>query len=346
VTHSKTLHLTAVLILIGIACTGCEKLQPGYYLTPENVPTLPSDGTPITQGEGLSPTPPSTVRPLSTLTNTPFGATTAPSATSTLTPTATQPPCTEAEGEIVEETFLSEAAAGEVRYRVYLPPCYSTTNKRYPVLYMFHGLGDLMDDAQWIRIGLTAAADRGFADGSLPPMIIVMPNGNDALYGGDEGPFPEMVTNELVPLIDTRFCTWGEPAKRAIGGLSRGGYWAFWIAFKHPEMFARLGGHSPYLYQPTLATNKNAFNIVDTAVGIENLAIYMDHGGEGREINEVKPGVQEMIDSLGHRGITPTYVANTTGDHTEGYWAMHVAEYLTFYAELWPRDVTQYPACQ
>jgi enterochelin esterase-like enzyme len=210
---------------------------------------------------------------------------------------------------------------------------------------MFHGWGDLMDDAQWIRVGLTAAADRGFVDGSLPPMVIVMPNGNDALYGGDEGPFPEMVANELVPLIDSRFFTWNETAKRAIGGLSRGGYWAFWIAFKHPEMFSRLGGHSPYLYEPNLATNKNPFNIVNTAPGIESLTIYMDHGGEGREINEVEPGVEEMVARLQGRGISPTSIANPTGDHVEAYWASHTAEYLAFYAELWPRDVTQYPDC-
>src|SRR6185295_20223693 len=99
-----------------------------------------------------------------------FGATAAP--TSTLTPTATPTlePCDETEGQIVDGTLASAAARHDVHYRVYLPPCYVKTERRYPVIYIFHGLGEGMDDSQWIRMGLPVAEDLGYARGSLPPM--------------------------------------------------------------------------------------------------------------------------------------------------------------------------------
>jgi enterochelin esterase-like enzyme len=176
-------------------------------------------------------------------------------------------------------------------------------------------------------------------------MIIVMPNGNEALFMDDDGPFPEMVVEELIPTIDRRLCTWGDADHRGIGGLSRGGYWAFWIAFSHPELFNRVGGHSPYLYEPEFSSDKNVFNIVDTAPGLDNLAIYLDHGGENREIIEVQPGVEALVARLEDRGLSPLYVANSTGDHDEEYWSAHVSEYLAFYAGDWPRDATQFPSC-
>ena len=52
-----------------------------------------------------------------------------------------------------------------------------------------------------------------------------------------------------------------------------------------------------------------------------------------------------LIVRLKARGLSVEYVANTSGDHDERYWSTHTAEYLTFYAESWPRDLSSYPAC-
>ncbi len=272
-------------------------------------------------------------------------ATPAAIATATPNPTRTPLPCTESTGSVLEESFVSGITGEEFRYRIFLPPCYAATERRYPVLVMLHGLGEGMDDSQWDRMGLDEAAEEGIAQGGLAPLIIVMPNGNDADHAGYKGPspFPEVVVSELMPHVQRQFCTWNEREAWAIGGLSRGGFWAYYIAFSHPELFARVGGHSPYFYEPEFVGEKNPNNLVDTAPGIESLAMYMDHGPQ--DYDQVITTVLNFTRRLEARGIEPIHIVNGVGDHTEAYWSQHVSDYLNFYASAWPRSVEDLPSC-
>ena len=343
----KTKILSFLLMVsVLLASTGCEKLQPGYYLTPGHVPTQPPTQTDVPTPVTPSPTPVSTVWVIGTPTLTPLPPPTltpTPSPTLAPSPTNTIPPCEETEGQIVYHSFISQLTGREFHYRVYLPPCYSVAGRRYPYLIMLHGLGQGMDDSQWDRMGLDEAADLGYARGALPPMIIVMPNGNDAEHYMDNGPYPELIVRELMPAVEAGFCVWADSSHRAIGGLSRGGYWAFWIAFSHPDLFDRLGGHSPYFYDADYPSDFNPNNLVDTAPGIERLSIYLDMGAQDTIVDV---GVHDFVRRLRRRGIEPEYVINPVGDHTEVYWSAHTADYLAFYAADWPRDVSQFPACE
>jgi enterochelin esterase-like enzyme len=342
VSRFHTLLSITFLPLALLGLTGCEKLQPGYYLTPENYPTSAAAVPGVTPEStpAATATPPSTVLVLPTQTP-------EPSPTQTPAPAATSTPviCTELQGTIVRDSFMSQIAGNEVHYRIYLPPCYAATGRRYPYIIMLHGLvpgTDIMNDGQWDQLGLDEAADQGYAQGALPPVVIVMPNGNDADYAYDAGRFPEVVAQELVPVIESRYCVQTDSAHRALGGLSRGGYWAFWIAFANPELFDRVGGHSPFFYTAQYASDKNPDNLVDAAPRIERLTMYFDHGQE----DYVSPGVQDFVARLQRRGITPEYVINPTGSHTEDYWAAHVADYLLFYTADWPRSIEELPDCE
>ena len=110
--HTKPLHILLIHLFLALFAVGCDKLQPGYYLTPANYPTLPP--TPMGTAPPVSPT----LTPLSTVqeatgdlaTLTPVENDTAPEPigeSPTLTPSATLPPCDETEGQIVEESFAS-----------------------------------------------------------------------------------------------------------------------------------------------------------------------------------------------------------------------------------------------
>ena len=58
---------------------------------------------------------------------------------------------------------------------VYTPPGYST-EKKYPVLYLLHGIGG--DETEWQRFAKpNLLLDNLIADGKAVPMIVVMPNG-------------------------------------------------------------------------------------------------------------------------------------------------------------------------
>lgn len=331
-------HILLAALILTFSAAGCQQLQVGYYLTPQNIPTLSATSTqPPGGGDSAADGPP----PSPTAPAAPVTPTLQPSPSPTRTPI----PCDETRGSILQESFSSRLTGKAFRYRIYLPPCYAATARRYPVLIMLHGLGEGMDDSQWDQLGLDEAADEGFAQGVLAPLIIVMPNGNDADHAGFNGPspFPEVVVQELIPHVQARFCTWNDPDLWAIGGLSRGGFWAYWIAFQHPELFGRVGGHSPYFYKPDFPTDKNPANLVDTAEGLDRLSMYFDHGPQ--DYDEVIAGVQDFVTRLERRGIHPEVVINLVGGHTEDYWARHVGDYLSFYAADWPREVEDFPSC-
>ncbi len=334
----------ALFVVLVLSLVACDQLQQGYYLTPENYPGVEIDpSTPTLIPTPLPPTgstatPVSTVRAVPTETLTPL-----PPPTETAPPEPTRITCPDTKGVMVFDAFSSSYTGGMVNYRVYLPPCYALSGKRFPVLIMLHGLGVGMDDAQWDEMGLDEAADAGFADGSLSPLIIVMPNGNDAGHESSYGDYPKILVEELIPRIESLYCTLDHPTGWAIGGLSRGGYWATWIAFSYPDLFSRLGGHSPYFFEPESSTEKNPNNLVDGILGIGHMAIYFDHGKQ--DYPQVLEGVGEFVSRLRRQGIVVEYVINEQGDHTEAYWSEHVADYLAFYTAEWPRDLNDLPAC-
>jgi len=230
-----------------------------------------------------------------------------------------------------------------VRYRVYLPPCYDFTGKQYPTLIMMHGWvenSDAMNDDQWVRLGLAAAEDQGIAAGKLPPMIIVMPNGNDMDQGSDGSPYAEIVATELLPEVERQFCAWPDPAMRAIGGLSRGGFWSFSVAFQYPGLFSRVGGHSLFVYSGDFKDN-NPFDLLDTPMDIGSPEIWIDHGAQ----DYVRDNASLFAQKLAKRGVHVQYVVYPQGSHVESYWAAHVADYLAFYGADWSLDAASYPDC-
>jgi enterochelin esterase-like enzyme len=329
-------YVAITLCLLNLVVAGCDRLQPGYYLTPGHLP---------------SPTslPTGTLAPTLTLPSTRqvAGAATAtgtPSPTPVITPTPTPFVCVEEHGQIVQVQFFSATLQRNMGYRIYLPPCYSITGRRYPYLIIMHGLvpgTTVMNDDQWDRMGLDEAADKGYRDGTLPPMIIVMPNGNDARHGDDTSPFPIVVVNDLMPEIEANYCTWNTSAGRAIGGLSRGAFWAYDIALEHPDLFDRVGGHSPFFYDGDYKQH-NPYNLLGTVKGIERLKMHIDYGAD----DYVDVGVKQFMDKLQQNyGIVPELVVNSKGAHNEEYWSAHTADYLAFYGADWPLDAAQLPAC-
>ena len=306
-----------------VACDTASEPLPTFFLT--NTPLPPSE----------------TPRPVSQIqTVTPPAPTPEPSPAATLLP-----PCEEPSGQLKDSTYNSTIAGIPVPYRIYLPPCYESSGKSYPVLYIMHGLGDGMNDSQWDRMGLDEAADIGIERGALPPMVIVMPDGTSRhglLWFGPTNSYEFMILDELLPHIEDNYCVSSSREGRAIGGLSRGAFWALEISLRHPEMFASVGGHSPFLfYDDAIPAENNPLDLANTATGIEDLRIYLDHG-----VNDYAVANIEVFSSrLTARGIEHTYIVNPVGFHNEEYWAAHTADYLSFYSALWSKDVNTLEDC-
>ncbi len=139
-----------------------------------------------------------------------------------------------------DERFYSRILNDTVRFSIYLPPDYAASRIRYPVFYLLHGVTD--DQTAWIQFGeANRTEDRGIADGTAAPCIIVMPAAKLTFYVNDFNgryPYEDMFFNELIPHIDAAYRTLPRKEFRAVGGLSMGGYGALLYAMRHPDMFA------------------------------------------------------------------------------------------------------------
>ena len=144
-------------------------------------------------------------------------------------------------GKIEESlVFKSNLMKEGVKYTVYLPPDYGSSNRRYPVLYLLHGYSD--DDTGWLQFGEAPyIADKAISNGEATPMIIVMPDGGVTWYVNDykgKKPWADMFVKEFIPYIDATYRTRPKKEFRAIAGLSMGGYGALQTAMRNPDLFA------------------------------------------------------------------------------------------------------------
>jgi enterochelin esterase-like enzyme len=282
---------------------------------------------------------PSTMIPFST--ETPLPATV--TAVATLQPTATLPPsptpCA-TPGRIKTGSFPS-LTAGTMAYRVYLPPCYGLDGRSYPTLYLLPGNGHT--NAIWDSLGVDEVAEAGIIAKSWPPFLIVMPDGGWIAKNssGGTGSYESVILNDLLPFVEQTYCAWADAAGRAIGGMSRGGYWALEIAFRFPEQFGSVGGHSASLLDQYAGPSINPqFTGISQDLG--DLRIYLDIGVNDSAIHNIRQLHNDMETAV--PPIPHTWLLNE-GGHENSYWQSHIPDYLTWYTIPWSAERSQYPIC-
>jgi len=152
--------------------------------------------------------------------------------------------------EMIE--YESKTVGTTRKMQVYTPPGYSP-DKKYPVLYLLHGIGG--DETEWERFAHPdALLDNLIADGKAVPMIIVMPNGR-AQKDDRAGPnamatapafaaFERDLLDDVIPAIQSRYSAYTNRESRALAGLSMGGGQSLNFGMAHLDTFAWVGGFS------------------------------------------------------------------------------------------------------
>jgi len=121
-------------------------------------------------------------------------------------------------GKITEQQLIKSNILGkEVKYTIYLPPDYTSSERTYPVVYLLHGYTD--DNTGWLQFGeINRYANKA----------IVMPNGDSSWhinsYDGKE--YEDFFIQEFMPAIEKTYHIKAEKKSRGIAGLSMGGYGA------------------------------------------------------------------------------------------------------------------------
>ena len=241
---------------------------------------------------------------------------------------------------MVEGAFPSSTLGIEQPYRIYLPPCYGQLDLLYPAVYLFHG--NVHTERFWGDLGVDETAGAAIDAGEWPPFIIVMPFGGDIANttSGGDGSFEGVVLNDLIPYIEDQYCVWPEKAGRAIGGISRGGYWSLEIGFRHPDLFAAVAGHSPALFWDNAGPVYNPLT-TGTDPGLVGLPIYLDIG----ELDWLRQGTFDLNAAMEAAGVPHVWQLNP-GAHDIAYWQEHLPEYLAWYVSNWPADTSQYPSAE
>lgn len=153
-------------------------------------------------------------------------------------------------GDVREHWFYSKVTGSFRRMFVYTPPDYDkNSTKRYPVLFLQHGAGEL--EMEWTHSGkANFILDNLIAGGKALPMIIVMNNGfatrpdqvGQTLTGNSRwAAFEEMLIKEVIPDIDANYRTLADREHRAMAGLSMGGMQTFSIGLNRLDIFSSLG---------------------------------------------------------------------------------------------------------
>jgi enterochelin esterase-like enzyme len=203
---------------------------------------------------------------------------------------------------------------------VYLPPGYSA-EKKYPVLYLLHGIGG--DPTEWLKAGSpNVALDNLIADGKAVPMIVVLPNGR-ALADDTPGQnvfAPEKVAGFaaferdllefLIPAVQAKYSTFNDREHRALAGLSMGGGQTLNFGFAHLDTFAWLGAFSsapntkpPEQLVPDPATAKAQLKLLYLSCGNKDGLINFSQGVH-RYLKEHDVPHLWNVDDHGHDGAT------------------------------------------
>jgi enterochelin esterase-like enzyme len=159
-----------------------------------------------------------------------------------------------AHGKIDTIVYKSKTVGVTRRSLIYTPPGYSS-QKKYPVLYLLHGIGG--DEKEWFSQGQPQVIlDNLYAENKLEPMIVVLPNGramkDDRATGNIYGPdkvqafatFEKDLINDLIPYVEKIYPVLKDREHRAIAGLSMGGGQSLNFGLGNLDKFAWVGGFS------------------------------------------------------------------------------------------------------
>ena len=202
---------------------------------------------------------------------------------------------------------------------VYTPAEYEKGKKHYPVLYLQHGMGE--DETGWSKQGhMQHIMDNLIASKEVVPMIVVMESGDvkAPFRGGDNrqgfseygASFYQVMIQDLIPTIDSKFRTLTDRDHRAMAGLSWGGHQTFDLVLNNMDKFSYMGAFSGAIFGLDV---KTAYNGVFSKPEEFNKKIHFLYLSCGSEENF---GTEALVKSLQEAGIkTDFYVS--PGTHHE-----------------------------
>ena len=251
-----------------------------------------------------------------------------------------------AHGALHTVWYDSPTLSASRRATIYLPADYEQGKKKYPVLYLLHGMSG--DETAWVELGRTAQImDNLIAAGKCKEMIVVMTNGNawqqcapthlggramQHYRNGKQGE-PTFVESfgDVIKYVEDNYRVIRKREYRAIAGLSMGGGQSFYIAFRNVDVFSAVGvfasgligssaiGGQPFDAEqqiPGMLTQPEKFNKFDV--------IYLSSGEQDNRIDGMKK-FKETLDAKGYNGVV---WEQWPGGHEWKVWRRDLATFV------------------
>ena len=253
-----------------------------------------------------------------------------------------------------------------VHYCVYLPSGYDAgatqhPGRRYPVLYLLHGLGD--NEGTLFNSGGWTLLDELRKQHKMGDFLIVSPEGKRSFYvNSADGTvrYSDFFLEEFLPHIERNYRVVEGRSGRAISGISMGGYGALRFAFAHPDLFSAVSAQSaalitespqeldrasqtgspltsvlgPVFGKPIEVAHWNANSpfllAKKNAAALRKVAIYFNCGQEDNYGFE--KGAAVLHAELQKEGVPHQYHPYP-GDHSLTYFLSHFAEVMEFHSQ-------------
>jgi len=240
--------------------------------------------------------------------------------------------------------FFSESLGEERSVNILLPGDYQASSRRYPALYLLHGLGD--DHTAWSYMTNVS----GYA--AKLPVIIVMPGVGRSFYinsGSDpKARYEDFIMKDLIGYVDSHYRTIPLRRSRAVAGLSMGGYGATFLGLKHYKKFSAIGAFSgvlgmarpvPFtgdaarveefqkLFGPPDSPGRAAvdpFALLEKVPAAEMPELYIACGGEDRLVSHNR----DFVKLLAEKNIPYEYREVSPRGHTWDFWDDQIRVFL------------------
>jgi S-formylglutathione hydrolase FrmB len=256
-----------------------------------------------------------------------------------------------------------------VSYCALLPPSFDANRtKVFPVLYLLHGLGD--NEQTLINTGIWNMVEELQAQGKIGDFVIVTPNGGRSFYINAKSTpnakaakqralnYEDFFMKEFIPEIERKFHSGGSRSRRAIAGISMGGFGALRTAFKYPQMFTAVAAHSAALiakmprgaentpvgmilgnvfgspFDPAYWESQSPFGFARTA-NLSGMKIYFDCGDQ--DSYGFDAGARDLDALLTKRRVAHEFHIYP-GAHDWNYFAAHLPASLEFVSKSLGRE--------
>jgi predicted alpha/beta superfamily hydrolase len=235
---------------------------------------------------------------------------------------------------IIDTAFFIPQLNRNRRIWIYLPKAYSSSQKKYPVLYLQDGQNVFDKTTSYIdEWGVDECLDTLIEKGITPSIVVAIDNGsryrmteynpytNDQFGDAEGDKYVDFLVNTLKPFIDKNYRTLPSKENTAIAGSSMGGLISYYAALKYSNIFGKAGIFSPSFWiAPQL---KNFTDSLSTKV---NSKFFFSIGdSEGQNYID---DMQNMAEQLGTKSNTMIYtLVAKEQNHNEKNWRSLFAEF-------------------